>query len=45
MYLAVDLVLASYCCVTNYPKFQQLKITNIYYVTQFLWVRSLGMYK
>ena len=34
--------LAIYCCVTSYLKAQWLKTTmNLYYLTQFLWIRNL----
>ena len=36
-------VSVSYCYITNYPRTMWLQNTNIYYLTQFLNVRNLGV--
>lgn len=40
--LHLDFYVDYLSCLTNYPQNQWLKIITIYYLPQFLWVRSLG---
>lgn len=39
----LDIVLVMYYYVTKYPTIYQFKTTNIFYFTQFLMVKNLGV--